>query len=161
MDFTPIAAVAVGSALTYVAQWTTERRVNRRADAKAKADALGQQRAAWRVFQVESIADLQEQLEAIAAMIGVELSERPSRLAKREPKSESRAALTPFGRAAMLTYRLGDETLAADVRLWLRNTREAMNPSTGQADFDALRDRRAGLQERLGVALRAYHPDVP
>jgi len=107
---------------------------------------------------VDNLADLQEQLEAIAAMIGVELAQQPTLLPRRSNKADERAALTPYGRAVMLTYRLDDETLATDVRAWLRNTREAMSPSTPQAEFDGLRERRIGLQERLGTALRAYHP---
>lgn len=161
MNFSPVAAAAVGAVLAYLIQWTTERRVNKRADLKAQAEALGQQRAAWRAFQVDTSADLQEQLEAIAAMVGVELSQQPALLSRRSNKADDRAALTPFGRAVMLTSRLDDQSLAADVRLWLRNTREAMNPSTPQTEFDALRDRRVGLQERLGTVLRSYHPDTP
>ncbi|MEY9839691.1 hypothetical protein [Streptacidiphilus sp. EB103A] len=161
MNLDPLAGVAVGAALTYAGQWATERRTIRRDAAKAKVAAAMQRKAEWKALQVQTILDLQEEMEAMATTISVQTTRTVGvALGKIPTMAETRAALAPIGRLVLLCTRLQDQVLAEEIRSWISDMTQAVTTKGRRAELaTSLKERRNYLQERLGDELRQFHPE--
>ncbi|UWE08572.1 hypothetical protein [Actinacidiphila bryophytorum] len=153
----PTVGVIVGGAIATTTQVGTQLWSNWR-DGKQQSRAAKAERDA---LQVRTLADLQEQLEAVSVLVGGEAA-RPVRATMfnnpfTAPNQEV-PDLTPFSRAVMLCSRLDDRELGASVRAWLKDLRFALTEEPlNSATLFALRDRRVELQDRLGAALLGFH----
>lgn len=146
-------------ATTITIQLFTERRTARR-EAHASEAA---KRARRITFQIDTITELQEEIEAIAAFIGNALAS--TMLDKLRTKTnEYMPGLVSFGRVGLLCTRLEDEALRTRIRTWLRETREYANTpgvKPGDAKGVDLRDQRIEIVDALGTILQHFHqPDL-
>lgn len=157
----PNVGVIVGGAIAAAAQFGTQWWGNWRETKREGRNAAGQARAERDALQVRTLADLQEQLEAVSVMFGGEAA-RPVKAAMFRnlftADNYDIPDLTPYSRTVMLCSRLHDQELASAVRAWLKDVRITLSqmPLTSEAIF-ALRDRRVGLQDRLGERLLSYY----
>jgi len=153
-----LAGVVAGGALTYGSTVLTNRSTAQRDDRKAQAEARARRQEEWAAFQIQTIADLQEQLDAISPVLGVDTNERELEGVLKAMSSAGGmpAHLVAYSRAMMLCSRLEDMDLAARIRVWLGQARAAIAGTLGD-EFGRLRDERLALQDDLGLALKKYH----
>jgi hypothetical protein len=118
-------------------------------------EARAKRQEEWAAFQIQTIADLQEQLDAISPVLGVDTNERELAGVLKAMSSAGGmpAHLVAHSRAMMLCSRLEDMDLAAQIRMWLSETRAAIAGTLGD-EFGRLRDERLALQDDLGLALK-------
>ena len=112
-------------------------------------------KAEWDAWQVEVLADLQEQLELVGALVGQARTDR---------ETERTLVLAPArGRAMMLWSRLGNTELGAEVRKWLVDTRLKVEAQPDATDgfWQCAADRRAELQDKLSLELMNHHRGKP
>lgn len=136
--------VVIGGMIASGTQLLVDLRAGRRETRAARATADEQ----WRALQIATIVDLQEQLEATAVTITAAVV---------QGSRDANAVLTPHGRVLMLTARLEDARLAADIRTWQQDMRNASATDTDGQAWGALGERRGALQDRLGEAIKQYH----
>ena len=153
-----LAGVVAGGALTYGSTVLTNRSTAQRDDRKAEAEARAKRQEEWAAFQIQTIADLQEQLDAISPVLGAGTNERELEgILKAMSSADGMPAhLVAYSRAMMLCSRLEDMDLAAQIRAWLSKTRAAIAGTLGN-EFARLRDERLALHDDLGRALKKYH----
>lgn len=155
-DWTPVVAVVVGGAIATTTQIATQLLGNRRESRRELRAASAKAAAEWRTLQLQTLADMQENLEQGASNISEVLADSPGMLGWR--RGQKFPEMVPFARALMLCSRLEDRQLAADVRAWIVANRNLMSQEQWKAqDWIAIRDRRIALQDRIGDAIRAMH----
>lgn len=140
---------------TTILQLFAERRTARR-EAQAAEGAAKARRVA---LQIDTITELQEELEAIAAFIGNALASTAiDRI--RTKNSDYMPSLISFGRVGLLATRLEDDSLKVRIREWLRATRAYANEPgarSGDAKGIELRDLRITIVDDLGTLLKKFH----
>ena len=155
----PLTGVVLGGAITLAGTFGTQVYTERRAVWRETRAAQAKAAADWAVLQVQTIADLQEQIEEVTRVIGIVVADQT---APKRAKLTAFPDMTAYGRVVMLSSRLDDAELAADVRHWLRDTREWLVANGDRKvvegrEFSPLRDRKVSLQDRLGTLLLKYH----
>jgi hypothetical protein len=157
-----LTGVLAGGLLTFGTTMLTNRSTAQRDDRKAQAAASARRREDWAAFQIQTIADLQEQLDAISPVLGVSTNDRELRgvLKAMAPGSQMPAHLVAYSRAMMLCSRLEHANLAARIRTWLNDTRTAI-AGTLDDEFERLRDERLAIQADLGLSIKKYHDSYP
>ncbi|MFF2522247.1 hypothetical protein [Streptomyces liangshanensis] len=147
-----IFGTVVGGVIASGTQLLVGLRESRREQRLDRAQAQG----VWRALQIQTIAELQDDLVAVAAGTRLEASEAlPTFGAAPGVDVETMQRLVS---AKSLCSRLEDRELAAQIAGWIA----AVHAATEQAAHDALIEQRGPLseiQERLGTALRGYHQE--
>jgi hypothetical protein len=143
-------------AVQQFSEWRTARREARAAASRAEALRVA--------FQVETVTQLQEELETVSAFIGNALSAgRIDRLRYRP--TDFLPSQISFGRVGMLCSRLDDPALKTRIRDWLRGVREMAStvpePTVNDAVMLRIRKERVEIIDELGALLQRYHGQLP
>lgn len=157
----PTVGVIVGGAIVTCTQIGTQFWTNRREVRQRSRAVTAQAEADRKALQIRTLADLQEQIEAVSVAVGTAIAEPvklPTLKAMFGGGSKSIPDLTSFSRALMLCSRLDDRELAETARTWLKELRVVCSTAPFDQDaYYALRDRRIVFQDRLGEKLLSFY----
>lgn len=151
--------IILGGGITIISTVILQLFAERRTARREAESAVGAAKATRIGLQIETITELQEEIEAIAAFIGNALAATTiDRI--RIKTTEYMPGLISLGRAGLLCTRLEDDALKLRIRAWLRATREYANTASARS-VDAkgieLRETRIAIVDELGTLLKNYH----